>query len=166
MFLFAVEKQMLNTVREIDAGCQSHCKAIFSKLDELLKAELAMLFRGAQGVFKFLEHCSSILRVMNERGVQDFVYRRASEAVDEADILWDNEHRAVVVNSMIQLNQRPKGGRIVNVGNVMDTIEQWVFEKQGVEMDEQNVEMSVLSMAPNEPSRIFVKSEKLLRRDR
>ena len=155
LFLFAVEKQMLNTTREIDHGCKPHSKSIFTKRDELLKVELSMLFRGELGVFRFLEHCSSILRVMNERDIRDFIERRASEAIDEEDKAWTTEQRARVIDSMVQLNQRLKGARVVNVGDVMDTIETWTFEKQSVNMDEQEVEMSVLSMAPNEPSRSF-----------
>ena len=162
MFLFAVEKQMLNTAREIDAGCHPHGKAIFSKRDGLLKAELAMLFRGQQGVYWFLEKCSSILRVMNEADIRNFESRRASEGFDASDNLWVSQHRARVIGAMVQLNQRLKGVRIVNVGEVMDTIEMWAFDKQTVNMDEQNVEMSVLSMAPNEPNQSFLEIRQMM----
>ena len=166
MFLFAVEKQMRNTIREIDGGCQPHSKSIFTKRDELLKAELAMLFRGTQGVYRFLDHCSSIMRVMNEADIRNFVSRRATEGIDEADNAWIGQHRAVVVDSMVQLNQRLKGARVVNVGDVMDTIEMWAFDKQTVNMTEQDVEMSVLSMAPNEPNQSFLEIRQMLEEGR
>ena len=46
MFLFAIEKQMWNTTREIRAGCPSHSKSINSKRNELLACELSDLLKG------------------------------------------------------------------------------------------------------------------------
>ena len=70
MFILAIETQMASAIQEIDSGCQPHSKEIFTRRDELLQAELAMLFRGQQGVFRFLEHCSSVLYVRNQEDVE------------------------------------------------------------------------------------------------
>ena len=70
--------------------------------------------------------------------------------------MWVSTHTAAVINSMIQLNQRLKGARVVNVGEVMGTIENWVFDKPSVDMDEHEVDASLLSLAPNEPCQSFL----------
>ena len=59
MFLFAIEKQMRNTTREIQAGCPSHTKAIYARRNELLAVELSELFNGNQDVTAFLDNCST-----------------------------------------------------------------------------------------------------------
>ena len=99
---------------------------------------------------------------MNDNDIKGFLAQRASEPIDVADSRWADVHQAAVINSMIQLNQRLKGARIVNVGEVMNTIEIWAFDKPSVNMGEQHVETSILSLAPNEPVQSFLEIRQML----
>ena len=125
IFLFAIEQQMASTIREIDAGCQPHSKAIFSKRDELLKAELAMLFRGQQGVFRFLDHCWSVLKIVNENGIKQFFADKLNEGADPFDQHLLEQNQAAVCESMVGLFQRLTGIPSNDVGMIMSSIEEW-----------------------------------------
>ena len=88
MFLFAIERQMQNTTREIEAGCPSHTKAIFARRNTLLAQELSDLITGQQGVLGFLDHCSDIMKVKNLTGVQLFATRRMGELLPPGEASW------------------------------------------------------------------------------
>ena len=145
MFLLAIETQMASTIQEIGSGCEPHSKTIFSKRDELLKAELAMLFRGDQGVFKFLEHCSSVLFVKNRADIVRFVESRQAEGPDQLDRRWVEENRQAVSLSMVGLFQRLTGRPAPDVDMIKSTIEEWTFAiKQPNRQEMSEIEASVM----------------------
>ena len=126
-FLFAIETQMASAIHEIGYGCQPHSKAIFSKRDELLKAELAMLLRGQQGVFLFLDHCSSMIFVKNDADIERFFELKRGEAPDQLDRLWVRQNEYSVGQAMICLFHRLTGSPINDIVPIASTIEEWTF---------------------------------------
>ena len=156
MFLFAIELQMRNTAREIQAGCQPHTKAIFARRDELLRAELAALFRGEQGVFKFLEHCESAVLLKNRAQIDRFLERRAAEGEDREDMEWARDNHRVVEDSMVQLFLRDNDVPDFDVNEVRRTIEAWTFNKH-LDVDVVAApEVSQLSLVENEARNSFL----------
>ena len=134
MFLFAIEKQMDHTEREIKAGCQSHSRAIYQRRNELLAVELDDLLNGRQGVFRFLDHCASVMNVKNMRTLDAFIQHRGNEPVDVADTLWTYFNRQAVVSAAVQLHwnicrtEKP-------VDEILGTVRQWAFQVEPCHSD-------------------------------
>ena len=161
IFIFAIETQMASTTREIVAGCEPRSKTIFAKRDELLKAELAKLFRGEQGVFKFLDHCSSVLFVRNQQDIRQYNDRLQAEVPDPVDRLWIEQNRQAVCESMAGLFQRLTGTPATDIVQIMTTIEQWTFAIKQTTRDEiGDHEASVMSMVNDGPSDSFIEIRK------
>ena len=117
MFLFAIELQMRNTAREIQAGCKSHSLEIFARMDELLKVELKVLLRGEQGMFHFLQHCESAVLVQNRAQI-DWFLEKATKGEDRDDQEWARDNQWVVEDTMVQHFLCDNGVNIVDVHDV------------------------------------------------
>ena len=157
MFVFAIEQQMASTFKEIRAGCEPHSKPIFSRRDELLKEELAKLFRGHQGVFGFLDHCSSVLFVKNQEDVERFFERLQAEAPDQLDRQWVQQNRHAVCQSMLGLFHRLTGNTTTDILQIESSIEEWTFQIIQTTQEEMGeYKASVMSMVRDGPSDSFI----------
>ena len=161
MFLLAIETQMASTNKEIVAGCEPHSKAIFSRRDELLKAELAKLFRGEQGIFRFRDHCSSVLFVKNQADIERFFEIKRDEAPDDLDCLWTRQNQQAVCQSMLGLFNRLTGSASNDILQISATIEEWTFAVVQTTREEiGDHEASIMSMVNDGPSDSFVEIRK------
>ena len=99
VFLFAIERQMRNTAREIQAGCPSHTRSIYARRNGLLATELSDLMLGRQGIIKYLAHCSEIMRVKNLNDIQIFMNRKGGEGDDPFDRDWASRSRTLPIRA-------------------------------------------------------------------
>ena len=88
MFLFAVEKQMMKTKREIEAGCPSHTKTIYARRNRLLAVELSDLIAGRQGVLRFLDHCATVMNIKNLLMLEIFTNKKQTELRPPEEPAW------------------------------------------------------------------------------
>ena len=106
MFLFAIEKQMRNTKREIKAGCPSHTKAIYARRNELLAKELEEFLNGRQDVIAFLDRCSQAITIKNNAGIQAFRNQRNSQLTTPAQREWIARNRATVLRAAWSVHRK------------------------------------------------------------
>ena len=120
-----------------------------------------MLFRGQQGVFRFLGHCSSVLFIKNEADVAQFFQRRHGEVPDPLDQLWVEQNRYAVCQAMIGLFHRLTGRLVNDVVRIASTIEEWTFAIQQTTREEMGEpEASVMSMVNDGPTDSFIETRK------
>ena len=164
LFLFAIQTQMKNTSREIAAGCESHSRAIYRRRNELLAVELAYLFNGTIGIFKLLDHCSSVVTLKNNDHVWAFLHHRTLEPVDWADTLWTRFNRQAVVQAAVALHARLCPGVQRSVGEILATVPFWAFQVDPCMSDLAVIEEnSALSMTQTQPRPFFEIRQELSR---
>ena len=145
MFLVTIETEMRKTTKEIKTGCKSHAKKIFERRDELLAVELSDLLNGEQDVFRFLDHCASIMNINNKKKIQTFVARRAHAPQDQMDRAWSNANRQLVLQSAVGLYQRLIPGGLLDLGEILRNVAAWSFQRP-LWMRERVEEVGELSM--------------------
>ena len=148
VFLIAIERQMQNTAREIEAGCPSHKKAVYARLNVLLARELSELFNGRQGVLSFLDHCSDIMKINNLAAVQLLTTRRVGELPPPGEAAWADRNRDVLVRAAVNLHWSicPFSSRPVQ--QIIESVEAWAFQPETGDVDLDVVrENSTLSFA-------------------
>ena len=157
MFLFAVEKQMMKTKREIEAGCPSHTKAIYARRNRLLAVELSDLIAGRQGVLRFLDHCAMVMNIKNLSMLEKFTNKKQTELRPPEEPAWIEQNRQAVVRAAVRLYAflHPSSPRPVE--DIIQTVEAWSFQPETCEVDLGVVaEDSVLSMARRSPRPSFL----------
>lgn len=146
MFLFAIEKQMRNTTREIQAGCPSHTKAIYARRNELLAVELSELLNGNQDITAFLDNCSHVLTIKNNAGVQAFVNQRNSQLISPAQREWIERNRGTVRRAAWSVHQTIAPSSHTPLDRVLATVQDWAFQPDPCEVRTDAIqEDSVLS---------------------
>ena len=147
MFLFAIEKQMRNTTREIQAGCPSHTKAIYARRNELLAVELSELLNGRQDLTAFLDNCSHAITVKNNAGVQAFINQRSSQLMSPAQREWIARNRATVLRAAWSVHRRIAPLSPMHLDTVLATVQQLAFQRDPCNVNTNAIqEDSVLSM--------------------
>ena len=148
VFLLAVEGQMRNTWREIEACCPSHTKAIYSRRNVLLARELSELFNGCQGVLRFLDYCSDIMKNKNLVGIQLFTTGRLQEVVPAGEAAWVARNRNVLVQAAVNLHLSLCPFSRMTVQQILSSVGTWAFQPETGDVDLRVVhENSVLSFA-------------------
>ena len=156
MLFFAVEKQMSNTSREIDAGCMSHSKAIYARRNQLVANESSELFNGTQGVFKYLDHCSNVMYVKNLADVDNYLNRKRVEAVDLLDEAWAMRNRQVVIHSAVTLYTQLNPSLPKPLFQILATVSTWTFQPERCEVDVNGLCEEDLSVVRVEANQSFL----------
>ena len=157
MFLFSIEGQMMNTRREIQRGCPSHTKPIYTRRNHLLAKELSDLLNGRQGIFQYLDHCSTVMKTKNNKGVDKFLETKRTERPSPFERNRIEQNHLLLVRSAINLHntlwpsvQRP-------VQDILSTVELWAFQKESCDVDTDVIdEDTILSLARQEPRNSFI----------
>ena len=156
MFLFTIEKQMTNTTREIEQGCKSHSKAIYTRRNQLLANDLSDLFNGKQGVFRFLDNCSKVMYVRNVADVGNSLTQKGSEGVDQIYISWAIRNRENVVNSAFMLHIQLYPALPKSQGQILGTVSAWAFQPDSCDIDTSCLLEDEVSLAIAEPNESFL----------
>ena len=155
MFLFAIEKQMRNTSREIRAGCPSHTKAIYARRNELLAVELSELFNGRQDITAFLDNGSRAISIKNNAGIQTFINERNSQLMTPAQREWIARNRVTVLRAAWSVHRTIAPFQQTRLDVVLATVQQWAFQRDPCEVNTDAIlEDSVLSMVGPETTEL------------
>ena len=146
MFLFAIEKQMRNTTREIQAGCPSHTKAIYARRNELLAVQLSDLLNGRQDITAFLDNCSHAITSKNNSGVQAFINQRNSQLMSPAQQEWIVRNRATALPTALSVHWTIAPSSQTRLDTVLARVEQLAFRRDPCDLNTNAIqEDSVLS---------------------
>ena len=139
---------MRNTWREIEAGCPSNSKAIYARRNLLLSRELSELFNGRQGVLRFLDHCSDIMKIKNLVGIQLFTTRRLQEVVPPGEAAWVARNRNLLVQAAVNIHLSLCPFSRMTVQQILSSVGTWAFQPETGDVDLGVVhEISMLSFA-------------------
>ena len=152
LFLFSIESQMRNTTKKIEGGCRPHSKAIYSRRNQLLAAELSELLNAREGVLSFLDHCSSILKLKKQNDVNAFLRNRMNQPEDPLDVWWVNSNRERLVEAAISLHGTLFPTRRTPPLKILTTVPNWAFQPEQFEADLEAIqEDSTFSFVRTEP---------------
>ena len=106
MFLFAIEGQMRNTTREINACCPSHSKTIYERRNTLLSLELSDFLTGRQWILRYLDHCAKVMEIKNANDIKTFMEMKRNEAMTSEERRWifENRERVYTLESHCTIN--------------------------------------------------------------
>ena len=135
VFLFAIERQMRNASREIQAGCPSHTRAIYARRNGLLATELSDLLVGKQGILKYLARCSEIVRVKNLNDIRRFMDRKGGEGDDPFDREWALRSREVLLRAATSLYETLCPTNPNPTASIVSTVASWTFQPVSFEGD-------------------------------
>ena len=165
-FLFAIEQQMRNTKREIQAGCPSHTKGIYARRNELLAVELSELLNGNQDVIAFLDNCSTAMTIKNNAGIQTFRTQRTSQLMTPAQQEWIRRHWTNVLRAALSVHRKIAPMSQTRLDVVLATVQQWAFQRDPCNVNTDAIqEDSVLSRVGPETCPSFVEIVESLRGD-
>ena len=163
MFLLAIEGQMKNTMREIQMGCPSHTKRIYTRRNELLSLELSDFFKGEQGVLKYLDNCSLAMKVKNLADVDSFLRHRANGTDDYWDRQWIATNRVRVVGAALSLYHRLHPNDPKSVEGILESVQTWAFQQERFDGNLDIVdEDSMFSELGPQPSTSFLETRNRL----
>ena len=157
VFLFAIERQMRNASREIQAGCPSHTRAIYARRNGLLATELSDLLVGKQGILKYLARCSEIVRVKNLNDIRRFMDRKGGEGDDPFDREWALRSREVLLRAATSLYETLCPTNPNPTASIVSTVASWTFQPVSFEGDVRRVldDDSTLPLAAAAPRKSF-----------
>ena len=125
--------------------------------ESLLATELSGLFLGKQGILKYLENCSEIMRVKNLNDIHLFVNRKGGEEDDPFDRAWAPRSRTVLLRSAVSLDEQLCPSSPKPAVSIVSTITSWTFQPVSYEGDAGRLldDDSTLSLATAAPRKSF-----------